>query len=201
MNFSPSQGWESCEGTAKNDVTAIEWEHILDIQQVIFELIDMRSFSNLWYWVMLAVVWSIVSHWVLGVPYDLIQRARREGGQAQIDLEDHVRININRIEHILDTAGIWLLAVTCFVVAMLFTLAVFYDFEFATAVLLILVPLVIVSILSIATARLIQREDAKGELLQKILSRHRIYTQAIGMLSVFISSVVGMVYLLARWSV
>ncbi len=46
------------------------------------------SFSNLWYWIALAVMWSSTSHWVLGVPYDMIQRARREGGQAEADLED-----------------------------------------------------------------------------------------------------------------
>jgi len=38
--------------------------------ETIFELIDMRSFSNLWYWIVLSVLWSTMSHWVLGVPFD-----------------------------------------------------------------------------------------------------------------------------------
>ena len=69
----------------------------MDWLQIIFEVIDMRSFSNLWYWIALAVVWSTTSHWVLGVPYDMILRARRKGGQAMTDLEDIVRVNVNRL--------------------------------------------------------------------------------------------------------
>ena len=64
----------------------------------VFEVIDMRSFSNLWYWIALAVLWSSVSQWVLGVPFDMILRARREKeGEAMDDLQDLVRINVNRI--------------------------------------------------------------------------------------------------------
>ena len=83
---------------------------------VIFDLIDMRSFSNLWYWIVLAVMWSSVSHWVLGVPFDMISRARRYGGQAQADLEALVRITTGRLLHITRTAGSMLIAVAAFVV-------------------------------------------------------------------------------------
>ena len=69
------------------------------------DVIDLRSFSNLWYWIALATLWSSVSHWVLGVPHDMIQRARREGGQAQSDVEDLVRININRLLHLIDSGA------------------------------------------------------------------------------------------------
>ena len=70
----------------------------MDWYQEIFEVIDMRSFSNLWFWIVLAVVWSSVSHWILGVPYDMVSRARRDsGGTAEADLEAIVRVNINRL--------------------------------------------------------------------------------------------------------
>ncbi len=78
--------------------------------ETIFELIDMRSFSNLWYWIVLSVLWSTMSHWVLGVPFDMVQRAKRHEGQALTDLEDMVRININRMLYIAETAGIFILA-------------------------------------------------------------------------------------------
>jgi len=74
--------------------TPVSWTNAL------FEVIDMRSFSNLWFWIALAVVWSSVSHWVLGVPFDMIQRARKQGGQAEADLHDMVRINVNRLLYI-----------------------------------------------------------------------------------------------------
>jgi hypothetical protein len=80
----------------------------VDVLDRRFEVIDMRSFSNLWYWIALASLWSSVSHWVLGIPHDMIQRARREGGQAEADVEDLARININRLAAC-RRQGAWLL--------------------------------------------------------------------------------------------
>ena len=57
----------------------------MEVFEIALEVIDLRSFSNLWYWIALAVLWSSISHWVLGVPHDMIHRARREGGQVLAD--------------------------------------------------------------------------------------------------------------------
>ena len=57
-----------------------------------FEVIDIRSFSNLWFWMVLAVMWSSASHRVIGIPYDMIQNAKRHGGQAERDLEALMQI-------------------------------------------------------------------------------------------------------------
>jgi len=86
----------------------------LDWYSTVFELIDMRSFSNLWFWIALAVMWSTTSHWVLGVPWDMVLRAQREGGQYEEDLLDIVRINTNRLLHIGTVSGLWLLGFACF---------------------------------------------------------------------------------------
>lgn len=152
----------------------------------------MRSFSNLWFWIALAVIWSTASHWVLGVPYDMVLRARRHGEQAQVDLEDMVRINVNRILYIAQVSGLWILGFSCFFLTMLLILAVFYSFQFAQAVLLLAAPLSIVTVLSLSTAQQIREESATGDLLYKRLTRHRIYTQIIGMVSIFITSMWGM---------
>ena len=61
-----------------------------------FEVIDIRSFSNLWFWMVLAVMWSSASHRVIGIPYDMIQNAKRHGGQAE---RDHV--SVARDDHVL----------------------------------------------------------------------------------------------------
>jgi hypothetical protein len=164
----------------------------LDLYQTILEVIDMRSFSNLWFWIALAVVWSTASHWVLGVPYDMVLRARRQGEQAQIDLEDMVRINVNRLLYITQVSGMWILGFTCFFLTMLFTLAVFYNFEFAQAVLLLAFPLCLVAVLSVSTAQQIHEESATGDLLYRRLARHRLYTQIIGIVSIFVTSIWGM---------
>jgi len=50
----------------------------------------------------------------------------------------------------------------------------------------------IIGLLSMSTARLISQEGSSGDLLYKRLGRHRLYTQIIGMISVFATSMWGM---------
>ena len=164
----------------------------MDWYQTLFELIDMRSFSNLWFWIVLAVVWSTASHWVLGVPFDMVLLARREEQQAQVDLEDLIRINVNRLLYIGQVSGLWLAGFACFFLTTLGLLGFVYAFEFAQAVFLLAFPLSIIGMLSLSTARLIREQDASGALLIKRLYRHRLYTQIIGMISIFVTALWGM---------
>lgn len=164
----------------------------MDWHRTVFELIDMRSFSNLWFWIALAVMWSSASHWVLGVPYDMVLRARRAGGQSEIDLEDLVRINSNRLLYIGRISGQWLLGLVCFVLTALAVVGFGYNIEFAQAVFLLMFPMSLVGLMSLSTAARIQLENASGELLRKRLARHRIWVQVIGMISIFITSIWGM---------
>lgn len=164
----------------------------MDLTDALFELIDMRSFSNLWFWIALAVMWSSASHYVLGVPYDLVLRARRSGGEAVNDMEDLVRINVNRLLYIGRMSGLWLAGITCFMLTGLGLLGFIYWVEFAQALFLLLAPMTVVGLLSLNTARLIQIESASGDALYKRLFRHRIIVQLIGMVSIFVTAMWGM---------
>lgn len=164
----------------------------MDWYETVFELIDMRSFSNLWFWIALAVMWSTASHWVLGVPYDMVTRARRRGEQAQVDLEDMVRINVNRLIYIAQVSGLWLVALGCFFLTGLALTGFVYGMEIAQALFLLLFPMSLVGLLSLRTARLIVRDAAAGEALHRRLMRHRIATQVIGMVSIFVTAMWGM---------
>lgn len=164
----------------------------LDWYKIVFELIDLRSFSNLWYWIMLGVVWSMASHWVLGVPFDMIVRARRHGGQTQDDLETLVRINTQRMLFISRTAGLGLAAVSSFVLSVLVVLGFCYGIEFSQALVLLLFPLMLLFMLSLRQARLIEAGAGQGEALHRRLSRHRFSTQVLGMIAIFITSLFGM---------
>ncbi len=161
--------------------------------QSVFELIDMRSFSNLWFWIALAVMWSSTSHWVLGVPWDMVMRARREGtGQGVADLEDLVRINTNRIIYIVETSGVLVAGFACFMLTVLALMGFVYDYEFAQAVFLLGCPMTLVAILSLGTARTIQERQLSGETLYKRMYRHRLITQVIGMFSILATAIWGM---------
>lgn len=160
--------------------------------EILFELIDMRSFSNLWYWIGLSVLWSTASHWVIGVPYDMVRRAHRHGGDAERDLQDLVRINVGRILFIARMSGPWIVASTFFFLTVLFMLAVFYSVEFAQALLCLLFPLCLVGALSVHTALGFEAEGLAGRDLHRRLLRHRIIVQFIGMLSIFGTAMFGM---------
>ena len=152
----------------------------------------MRSFSNLWYWIMLAVLWSSASHWTMGIPHDLLVRARRVGGQAERDLLDIVRINGNRIVYIVDVSGLAILGLVCFIFTGLATLGFYYGVEFAQAVFLLLFPVCFVMLIHIKAARKLQAGENTLEFVGKVLTRSRIYTQIIGMISILITSLWGM---------
>ncbi|WP_323007776.1 component of SufBCD complex [Pseudorhodobacter sp.] len=164
----------------------------MDWYKMVFDLIDLRSFSNLWFWIALAVLWSTTSHWVLGVPFDMVARARKYGGDAAQDLQDLVAINTRRMLFIARVSGLWLIALMAFMITALVILGFVYRVEFAQAVFLLLAPLAIVGALSLATAQRISETQMQGDDLYRCLTRHRMIVQAIGMVSIFITSLWGM---------
>lgn len=158
----------------------------------VFELIDMRSFSNLWFWIALAVVWSTASHWVLGVPFDMVQRAAKNGGQTETDLEDLVRINVNRLLFIGRISGLWILGFACAILTGLGLLGFFYRVEFAQALFLLAFPLSLVGALNLATAARIEAGQLRGEELRRRMRLHRLFTQIIGVIAIFVTAIWGM---------
>lgn len=165
--------------------------------QTLLDVIDFRSFSSLWYWIGLAVAWSSASHWVLGVPFDMVLRARRQGGQAAADLEVLARINVRRLIHLAEVSGLWLVGAVTFALSALLVLGVWYRVEFAQAVLFLAVPMTGVGAMSLSAARGIAEADPDpGELVRRIV-RHRFWTQAVGMVAIFATAMFGMYHNLA----
>lgn len=164
----------------------------MTLYTTIRELIDLRSFSNLWYWIALGVIWSSASHWVLGVPYDMVHRAKREGGQALEDLETMVRINTSRMLYFSRSQGPWLVGFVCFLVTVLGLLGFVYGAEFCQAVLLLFVPLCALGYLSLRSAIKVETGEGQGEALFRRLFWHRTTVQLLGMASIFVTSLYGM---------
>jgi hypothetical protein len=175
------QPWRAVQGACR-----LEW------YETLFEVIDMRSFSNLWYWIGLAVLWSSVSHWILGVPYDMVLRARRVGGGLSDDMETLTHINVKRLLYIVQTAGLVLVAFVTFVLTVLALLAFYYQVEFAQAVLFMAFPMTIVGLLSLRTATVIAAENSRGEVLIRRIMRCRMAVQGVGMVSLLATSLFGM---------
>lgn len=154
----------------------------------------MRSFSNLWFWIALAVLWSSTSHYVLGVPWDMVLRARKVGDQAMTDMEAMVAINIRRILYISRESGLMLTGFGFFVLTALALLGWVYDREFAQALFLLALPISQVWLLTVLTASRIEAAGLSGEPLIRRLFRHRLYVQIIGIISIFVTATWGMYY-------
>lgn len=151
----------------------------------------MRSFSNLWYWITVAGIWAVVGQRVLGVPYDMVIRARNQGGAAAQDLMEITRINVLRRIEIKENAGLFLWAAAAFVVALLIGLGVGYRFELAQAVLLVALPLMVVFGLSLNAAQNIKDTDPDAETLCQMLTAHKRKVQIIAFVALFLTSVWG----------
>lgn len=164
----------------------------MDWTRALFDTIDIRSFSNVWYWIAIVVLWSSLSHWVLGVPFDLIMRAKRKKGEIEQDLIDIVRVNVNRLLDIGRGSGTWLIGFVCCFVSSLGLMAIYYQIEMAQALLLMVVPVCCVGALSLRTARKIEQEAHDVEAMYKLLGAHRLWTQVIGMISIFVTALFGM---------
>lgn len=160
---------------------------------IIFELIDMRSFSNLWYWIALAVMWSSTSHWVLGVPWDMVARARRHENPDNIrDMQEMLRINCDRIEFIIRKSGVVLAGVLFFILTVLLMLGFVYNNEFSQAVFFMVMPMSFVLGLSVKAARVIKQQQLKGEALYRKLYIHRLIVQMIGTFAILATAMWGM---------
>lgn len=170
----------------------------MDFLRTVLDVVDARSFSNLWYWLVLAGAWAWASHFVLGVPWDMVSRARREGGRAEDDLHDVLRVQVLRMVALGDAAGAWLLGAASTVLTALGVLGFGYGVEFATAAFLLLAPLGLAWGLSLRTARALSLGRAPGDALYVHLGRLRRTVQALGMAAIFVAAMVGMWSNLAR---
>lgn len=164
----------------------------MNLIDTIFEVIDMRSFSNLWFWIALAVVWSSASHWVLGVPWDLVTRAKRSGGQAVLDVEALVGIYTDRLIHVAEVSGLVMTVLISFFMTSLLLLGFGYGVEFAQAVFLLVLPMSMVGLISLRAARRFRLQQPQGDALLSMLHRHRLKVQVIGIIAIFVTTMWGM---------
>ncbi|TFL17730.1 component of SufBCD complex [Jannaschia formosa] len=155
------------------------------------ELIDFRSFSNLWFWIALAALWSTASHWVVGVPFDLVRRAAAGEPQALDDMVVLANIQARRILFIADATGLISTALTFFMVTTLTLLGFLYWIEFAQALLLLFLPMMVVFWLTVRTARRID-EGLDPVDLGNLLAQHRRMVQGVGVVAIFVTSMFGM---------
>ena len=135
----------------------------------LIEALDTRSFSSVWYWLMLTVTWTWVSRGALGIPPELVRslhRRRAEAAQAEdaeaLRLLDWVSLVAPRWQLMRDD-GVVLLGVASFLLSVLAGLGFIYGLELAQALLLLVGPLMALGWLRIRLAARLRATLAEAE--------------------------------------
>lgn len=163
----------------------------------LFRLIETNSFSSIWFWLLVAITWSSASHWVLGVPFDLVQKALKEGGATEDRVHTLLRINVARLENIQRIAGMIMIGFTSFMLTVFAILGFYYWIEFFQAMFLLTFPLMLVGLINIYMAHRLDEELPTGKELFKMFRRTRLMIMVIGMLSIFVTSMWGMYHVIS----
>ena len=156
-----------------------------------FEVFAAASFQSIWYWVLHVVVWTLACYRTLGVPHDMLLRARRlpEVG-ARVDLL--AGLASERMGGIHDVAGVPLAAVAGFALAALAAIGFASHIELAQAVFLILLPLALILYSKLRLALAIRRRRMKGPELVLALARRRMWHQFIAILTMLAAAAMAL---------
>lgn len=164
----------------------------MDWTETILRVIELRTFSSIWYWMVVIVSWAVASHWLIGVPFDLLFSARKCEPQEIADLEAIVDINVRRFTGLTDSAGLLLLGVITFIMVGLGMGGFYYGLEMAQGLFILGAPLTLVIFLNIKVAHELRANPLAGSELVRRLFRMRVWSQAIGMIAIFLTAMYGM---------
>lgn len=168
--------------------------------------LDSRSFSSVWFWLLLAGLWSAAGRSVLGVPGDVLMRARaaqsdQPGGAAAITLLNWLSLTLPRW-HLGRREGAIFLGATAFVLTSLAILGFRYRLEMAQAICLMLVPIWLLFWMRVRLARrllpLMQAGQEGSRPVAEIAAQtiramtiHRRLVTVLSMLSVAVAALWG----------
>lgn len=161
---------------------------------MITRLIELNTFTSAWYWLTVIVTWAIASNWLIGVPFDMLFRARKCAPQPIADLEALVDINVRRIVATNGVFGIAITALIAFVLSGLAVLGFAYRFELAQGLLVLGAPLTLIVIINMRLAHQLNNNPLGGSDLVRRLFVVRLWTQVIAMVSLFFTSMYGAYY-------
>ncbi|MDO5604991.1 MAG: hypothetical protein Q4G25_07515 [Paracoccus sp. (in: a-proteobacteria)] len=159
-------------------------------------LLDARSFSSPWFWLVLVAVWSLAGRAVLGVPNDVLiraERALREPGPDEpagaVELLDWLSLQLPR-RHMGGIVPVLAVGLVCFVITALAVLGFHSGLEMAQALTLLGAPLALLAGVQIWLAHrlrgvLLRGGDVRAiaaEALRRI-NRYRLIHMAVSVIA------------------
>lgn len=160
-------------------------------QEIFADLFRTKSFDNIWYWLLLAVSWSLTTYWTMGVGNHDAREAREKGGKYLSNFEFLVGIYCERMNEGIAHYGPSVILVISFLLATLATLGFWFWIYFAQALFLLVFPLCLTSLVSVAFASRQVRQPVKGRELIKRYRNLRLVKQTIGVFAIATASFWG----------
>lgn len=156
-----------------------------------FQTFAAASFQSIWYWVLHVVVWTLACYRTLGVPHDMLVRARRNPEiAAKVDML--ARLSSERIGGIQDAFGVPIAAAIGFLLAGFAALGFSTGIEAAQAAFALLLPFVIVSYSKLRLAMAVRRRGIEGTELVLALARRRVWHQFIAIFAMLAAAAVSL---------
>jgi uncharacterized membrane protein len=138
------------------------------------------------------VTWAVASNWLLGVPFDILYRARKLRAPQLGDLEALVDVNVRRIVEIEAFLGVAIAAMITFCLTILVLLGAFYHVELAQGLLALAAPLTLIMVMNMRLAHQLHAAPLSGRELVQTLFRVRLWTQVVSMIALFFTAMYGM---------
>jgi hypothetical protein len=166
----------------------------LDWTVAIARVIELKTFSSVWYWLAVVVTWSVASNWLIGVPFDMLFRARKHGTEELADLEAMVDINVRRIVAFDNSLGPWLTGLAAFLLAGLGMMGFYYHLELAQGLFILAGPLTLIALINMRLAQQLHQQPLSNKDLVRRLFVVRLWTQIIAMVTLFFTAMYGMYF-------
>ncbi len=170
-------------------------------------LLDSRSFTSIWFWLVLLGLWSLIGRHILGVPNEVVNAARQALRAGQPDapvvlhLLDWLSLTLPRWR-LGAREGAVMFGLTAFALSSLAIMGFGYGLEMAQALAILGLPVAIIFWMRVRLARrlsplLVAAEDARtplapvaAEAVRRMITHRRIIS-VLSMISVAITALWG----------
>lgn len=159
--------------------------------EIFIDLFQTKSFDDIWYWLLLAVSWSLTTYWTMGVGNNEARAAQEKGGKYLSNFETLIAMYCDRVNEGIVRYGPPVMLVVSFVLAMLATLGFWFWILFAQAMFILVFPLCVTSLVSMVFASRQVRDPAEGRDLIKRYRKLRLVKQTIGVFAITTASFWG----------
>jgi hypothetical protein len=161
------------------------------------EIMTANGFNNLWYWLLVSVIWVRAIRWSMGIPSYMMRAARGGDEQAKVDALGLMDISIRTATREFNQFGTALVLLTCFVMASFATMGFWNDVAVLQGLFFIGFPIVVLGGLELKLSYRLQKQPVEWDELSRIYRRHFWLKVALAAFFIF-SSMLWVLYLEIR---